>query len=186
MIAGSTSLMVDGFICPGHISVITGAKPYKTVAERYKKPCVITGFEASDILKGIKALIKQIKKGKSVVEIEYKRAVDRKGNVTARKVLEKVFEPCDARWRGLGMIKCSGLRLRKKFRNFDGEKEFKVSIPKTKMIKGCICGDILRGAKTPVDCKILGKTCTPERPVGPCMVSSEGPCAAHYKYRNNK
>lgn len=186
IIAGSVNLKVDGFICPGHVSVITGSEPYEVVARRYKKPCVITGFEAADILKGIKMLMRQIRSGKPAVEIEYKRAVDRKGNVTARKILNRVFEPSDAQWRGLGIIKDSGLCLRKRFRNFDGEKKFKVNIPKTKSVKGCICGDIMQGAKTPADCKIFGKSCTPERPIGPCMVSSEGSCAARYKYGSDK
>ena len=140
------------------------------------------GFEAADIIKGIKSLIKQIKGHENKVEIEYKRAVNKKGNKTAQGVLDTVFRRADVEWRGLGVIPKSGLKFRDKFKDFDGEKEFKMKIAKHKKIRGCICGEVLQGLKAPRDCKMLGTACTPSKPIGPCMVSSEGSCAAYYKY----
>ena len=182
MIAGSVNLKVDGFMCPGHVSVITGSAPYEKVARRYKKPCVITGFETIDILKGIERLIKQVKTKRHSVEIEYKRAVKKEGNTLARKILNSVFEARDSHWRGLGVIKKSGLKVRKKYREFDAEKKFKLKSKTAPAPRGCICGEILQGIKSPRDCRLFKKVCTPQKPVGPCMVSSEGACAAHYKY----
>ncbi len=182
IIAGSSKVKVDGFICPGHVSVITGSIPYERIAERFGKPCVIMGFEDADIVKGIKRLVEQIKNGESKVEIEYTRAVNKKGNVTANKVLNEVFEGTNANWRGLGEIKKSGLKFRKEYVAFDAEKKFKVKVPDNSLPKGCVCGEVLQGIKFPADCKLFGKKCTPMTPVGPCMVSSEGTCAAYYKY----
>lgn len=181
-IASSKKIKIDGFICPGHVSVITGSTPYEKVAKRYKKSCVITGFDTIDILKGIERLIRQIKNREYKVEIAYKRAVKKDGNKRAQRILGSVFESRDAEWRGLGVIKKSGLKLRKKYENFDGEKEFKVKIPKARRMRGCICGEVLQGIKSPKNCRLFRKICTPEKPVGPCMVSSEGTCAAYYKY----
>jgi len=183
-IASSAKLKVDGFICPGHVSVITGTKPYEKTAGRYNKPCVITGFDADDILKGIERLVMQVKKGEHKVEIAYKKAVKRNGNPRARKVLNSVFEELDAEWRGLGAIKKSGLKFKKAYRAFDAEKEFNVKPRKISPRKGCICGKVLQGQAHPKDCKLFGKACTPRKPIGPCMVSSEGTCAAYYKYGN--
>ena len=182
VISESKKLNIDGFICPGHVSVITGSAPYGKIASRYKKPCVIMGFEASDIIKGIKSLIKQIKSHESKVEVEYKRAVNKRGNKTAQNVLGTVFKIEDTEWRGLGVIPKSGLKFKDKFKNFDAEKEFKIKTKKHKKIHGCICGEVLQGLKAPRECKLLGTACTPSRPIGPCMVSSEGSCAAYYKY----
>ncbi|MFH1836891.1 MAG: hydrogenase formation protein HypD [Candidatus Omnitrophota bacterium] len=182
VIASSDKVKVDGFICPGHVSVITGSAPYKNIAGRYKMPCVITGFEDDDILKGIKALIEQIKKGKSEVEIAYKRAVTKNGNIKAKNVLNKVFEIKDAQWRGIGIIKKSGLKLKKTYAEFDAKKHFKIKIRKSVSPKGCICGEVLQGIKNPSLCGLFGKKCTPRNPIGPCMVSSEGTCAAWYRY----
>jgi hydrogenase expression/formation protein HypD len=181
-IAGSNKIQIDGFICPGHVSVITGSEPYERIAARYGKPCVITGFDEIDIIKGVKRLVDQVNKGDSKVEIEYKRAVKKKGNRKANKILQSVFEPGDSEWRGLGKIKKSGLRLKKKYRQFDAEKEFKVSVPDVPLPRGCLCGDVLQGISAPRDCRLFGKKCTPRSPVGPCMVSSEGTCAAAYRY----
>jgi len=178
----SDEIKISGFMCPGHVSVITGSEPYEKVARQYKKPCVITGFEPVDILKGIERLVRLIKSERSGVEIEYKRAVTRKGNITARKILESVFEEDSAEWRGLGKIEKSGLKFRKRYAEFDAGRIFKVKTPEKRVSRGCICGEILKGVKTPEDCALFGKSCTPARPVGPCMVSSEGTCAAHYKY----
>lgn len=182
VISKSKKLKIDGFICPGHVSVITGSAPYEKIAKRYKRTCVIMGFEPGDILKGIGRLLKQIKNGAHRVEIEYKRAVTKNGNTRAREVLDSVFFESDADWRGIGVIKKSGLKIRKKYKNFDGELEFKVKVPKTGKKSACICGEIIQGLKSPKECKLFKKPCTPEKPIGPCMVSSEGTCAASYKY----
>ncbi len=181
-LASSKKIKIDGFICPGHVSVITGSTPYEKVARRYKKPSVITGFDTIDILKGVERLINQIKNREYKVEIAYKRAVKKQGNRTARKILGSVFEASDSEWRGLGVIKKSGLKLRKKYRDFDAETRFKVKVPKTRKMRGCICGEVIQGIKSPRDCKLFRKLCTPQNPIGPCMVSSEGSCAAYYKY----
>jgi hydrogenase expression/formation protein HypD len=144
-IAGGSKVKVDGFICPGHVSVITGSIPYERVAKRHMKPCVITGFSDIDIIKGIKRLIDQVRNEECRVEIEYKRAVSREGNIAAKKILCTVFEPKDAEWRGLGKIKKSGLKLKKAYGEFDAEKEFKIKVPDPVVPKGCICGEVLQG-----------------------------------------
>jgi len=181
-LASSKRIKVDGFICPGHVSVITGSVPYECVAKRYGKPCVITGFDDSDIINGIKRLVDQVRAHSSKVEIEYKRAVAKGGNVKAKKVLEKAFEARSSHWRGIGEIAKSGLKLKKEYERLDAEKEFKVKVPKPAVPKGCVCGAVLQGIKSPKNCVLFGKKCTPQTPVGPCMVSSEGTCAAYYKY----
>lgn len=178
----SKKVCVDGFICPGHVSVITGSAPYEKIASRYKKSCVITGFDEADVIKGIKSLIKQVKKHQYKVEIAYKRAVRKQGNARARRVLASVFAVSDSTWRGLGVIKKSGLKLKKEFKEFCAEKEFKIKLPKAVEPKACACGEVLQGIKRPRDCKLFKKRCTPQNPIGPCMVSSEGTCAAYYKY----
>ncbi|MBN1354349.1 MAG: hydrogenase formation protein HypD [Candidatus Omnitrophica bacterium] len=182
IMAKSEKPAIDGFICPGHVSVITGSMPYEKIAAKYGKPCVIAGFETADILKSIIRLTDLIKRREYSVVTEYKRAVKRSGNRKAQKILNSVFEKSDTTWRGLGMIGKSGLRLKNEYRRFDAGGEFRVKIPRTKRRIACICGDILKGAKSPVECKLFGKACTPRKPVGPCMVSSEGTCAACYKY----
>jgi len=181
-IAKSKKLKIDGFICPGHVSVITGSAPYEKIAKRYKKPCVITGFDPMDIFKGIKQLVTNIKEHRYGAEIAYERAVRAKGNRIAMRVLWAVFRKRSVEWRGLGMIKRSGLKLRKKYKEFDAEKKFNVKIVRSAPPKACICGEVLQGAKSPQDCRMFKKVCTPGNPVGPCMVSSEGTCAAWYKY----
>ena len=181
-LAQSKRVQIDGFICPGHVSVITGSLPYERIARRYKKPCVITGFEENDIVKGIKRLAELIKSSTYKAEIVYKRAVSREGNIKARQILHSLFTVCDSQWRGLGRIRRSGLKLRKEFKQFCAEKEFNIDIPRAKQVKGCICGEVLQGIKSARDCRLMKKVCRPENPVGPCMVSSEGTCAAYYKY----
>ena len=175
-------LQIDGFILPGHVSVIIGKEPYEFIAKRYKKAGVITGFEASDILKGIYLLLKQIKEKNFKIEIQYKRAVSEKGNQKALEVLFKVFEPCDSEWRGIGKIEKSGLKLKKEFEKFDASLKFNIPEINSKENPKCICGEILKGIKEPIDCKLFRKVCNPLNPVGPCMVSSEGTCAAYFKY----
>lgn len=173
---------IDGFICPGHVSVIIGSQPYQFIPQQYGVPCVITGFEPLDVLQGIEMLLRQIADGRAEVEIQYRRGVRPEGNPLARELVSRVFETSDADWRGLGCIPGSGLKLRPEYRRFDAEEAFAISPPPAKEHKGCLCGDILRGVKTPPECPLFAKACTPERPVGPCMVSSEGTCAGWYQY----
>ena len=183
VIASSKRIRIDGFICPGHVSVITGTEPYRRFATRFKKPCVITGFEDADIIKGISRLVTLIKNNLlDKVEIEYKRAVRPSGNRRARDVIKKVFTCCDSEWRGLGLIKKSGLKLKKEYKPFDADAQFDINVPRPKAHKGCLCGEVLQGIRSPRDCRFFKKSCTPRRPIGPCMVSSEGTCAACYKY----
>jgi hydrogenase expression/formation protein HypD len=175
-------LRIDGFMCPGHVSCIIGANPYLPVVEKYHTPCVVAGFEPVDILQSLYMLVEQLEKGLAKVEIQYQRGVTFEGNRTAVAMMERVFEPCDTPWRGLGNIPNSGLRLRPEYKDYAAESVFDVSVPKAKEPPGCMCGDILRGVKTPVECPLYKKRCNPSHPVGPCMVSTEGTCAAYYKY----
>lgn len=178
---GKVSL--DGFILPGHVSVIIGRKPYEFIPKAYGIPAVITGFEPLDILEGIVMLLKQRAEGKAEVQIQYRRAVREEGNPKARVLMEEVFTPRDARWRGLGTIPMSGLGLKPAYEAFDAQKAFGLGPPEpVPDPKGCSCGEVLQGLIKPPQCPLFGKACTPERPVGPCMVSSEGSCAAYYKY----
>jgi len=172
---------IDGFICPGHVSAIIGSKPYNFITTQYKVPCVICGFEPMDILQSIYMLVKQIEDGRAEVEIQYKRVVKPKGNEIALEKLNKIFEIIDSNWRGIGNIPKSGLEIRNEYNQFNSRK-FKVEIEKTKEPKGCRCGDVLRGVITPPECSLFRKVCTPENPQGACMVSTEGTCAAYYKY----
>lgn len=173
---------VDGFICPAHVSTIIGMEPYRPLAENYKIPCVIIGFEPLDILQGILMLIHQIKDNIPLVENQYSRVVKPEGNLKALKLLDEVFAPIDSEWRGLGTIPQSGYQIRKKYRDYDAEAQITVEVEPTKEHKGCICGNILKGVNIPTECPLFSKVCTPESPVGTCMVSSEGTCAAYYKY----
>jgi hydrogenase expression/formation protein HypD len=175
-------IKIDGFLCPGHVSSIIGTKPYQSIAEKFKIPCVISGFEPTDILETVLMLLKLIRAGKNGVEIQYKRAVHPQGNVAAQKMLKMLFTPSDAQWRGLGTIPASGLKLKTAYKHFDAAKKFKIPKIKDSEPKNCCCGEILRGVKIPKQCKLFAKACNPENPYGPCMVSSEGTCAAWYKY----
>lgn len=174
---------IDGFICPGHVSTIIGSAPYNVFPEKYHIPCVISGFEPCDILHSILILLKMLTGEKKVsVEIQYSRCVEKNGNVLALKVISEVFDIVDSEWRGIGIIKASGLAIKEKFKSFDAAKQFKVKIKKSYSRKDCICGLVLKGLKEPFECKLFAKKCNPEKPVGPCMVSSEGACAAYYAY----
>lgn len=176
------NVAVNGFICPGHVSVIIGAKAYEPIAQNYHVPCVIAGFEPVDILQSIVMLVRQIEQGKGEVEIAYKRGVTYEGNKRAEEILNQVFQPCDTNWRGLGTIPQSGLKIRDEFEEFDAQNRFDLTVENVMEPKGCACGEVLSGIKNPIDCTLFGKTCTPDDPIGPCMVSTEGTCAAYYKY----
>ncbi|MGD8236922.1 MAG: hydrogenase formation protein HypD [Armatimonadota bacterium] len=180
---------VDGFLCPGHVSTIIGSRPYEFISEQFGVPCAIAGFEPLDILHGILLLAEIVSAGEARVEIGYTRAVRPEGNPAALEHIERVFEPADAEWRGLGWIDDSGLAIRPELEAHDAARRFESVIAETKARSaavadplGCICGEVLRGTHTPLDCPHFGKSCTPQDPVGPCMVSSEGTCAAHYRY----
>ena len=174
---------VDGFLCPPHVSAIIGADPYDFLATEFGKACVITGFEPLDILEGIRMLLRQMCAGRSSVEIQYDRVVRSPGNVVAQGLLQEVFEPCDTRWRGIGMLAASGLRIREKYAAFDAERTIPVSVEQEREPAGCICGDIITGVQDPPSCRLFARACTPDHPVGACMVSGEGTCAAWYAGR---
>jgi hydrogenase expression/formation protein HypD len=173
---------IDGFILPGHVSVIIGLKAYLPFFEQYQVPCVVAGFEPVDILQAIFMLAEQIENNNPDIANGYQRAVTYDGNIKAQKVMDDVFEAIDASWRGIGKISKSGLKIRKEFASFDAEEMFDVRISETEDPKGCACGEILTGQKIPTDCLLYKMACTPETPVGPCMVSSEGTCATYYRY----
>ncbi len=177
-------LQIDGFICPGHVTTIIGTSSYEAVAKKYHTPCVVAGFEPIDILQGILMLVEQIEQGKAAVEIQYRRGVHSEGNPGALRVMEEVFEPRNAPWRGLGVIPGGGLGIRKAWQPMDAGRRFDLAVPPAAEPRGCLCATILRGAATPVDCMLFRKSCTPGTPVGPCMVSSEGTCSAYYKYHS--
>lgn len=176
-------VLLDGFILPGHVSVIIGKKPYEFIAREFHLPSVITGFEPLDVLESIWMLLEQKRSDVPQVLIQYRRAVRSEGNPRARALMEEVFYAVDARWRGLGVIPQSGLKLREGFSLWDAERAFGLLPPEPiAEPPGCSCGEVLQGLKKPPQCKLFGKICTPSNPVGPCMVSSEGSCAAYYKY----
>ena len=174
---------IDGFIGPAHVSIVIGAAPYEHFAEEYRKPVVIAGFEPLDVMQAILMLVRQVNEGRAHVENEFTRAVDRDGNLAAQQKVSEVFELRPSfEWRGLGEVPYSALKIRPAFAEFDAERRFDVGYTPVADNKACECGAILRGVKKPTDCKIFGTVCTPENPIGSCMVSSEGACAAHYAY----
>jgi hydrogenase expression/formation protein HypD len=175
-------VQIGGFILPGHVSTIIGREPYDFLADEYGVPSVITGFEPVDVLQGVYMLSEQVKDERAEVEIAYSRAVPPQGNPAAIAKVEAVFEPVDAEWRGIGVIPATGLGIRDEYAEFDSLKKVPVSPPEPKEIKGCQCGEVLRGVTLPYECRLFAKSCTPEHPIGPCMVSSEGSCAAYYRY----
>ncbi|MEW5909540.1 MAG: hydrogenase formation protein HypD [Thermodesulfobacteriota bacterium] len=182
----SPSMNIDGFLLPGHVSVIIGEEAYRSMVETHRIPCVITGFEPTDILQGILALVIQINSGQARLENAYSRAVLPQGNPRAMKMLYQVFESEDAEWRGIGVIQNSGLRIRNEYREFDALRYFDVFVDESTEPKGCSCGQVLTGTITPLQCPLFRSVCTPEEPVGPCMVSTEGTCAAYYRFSTDQ
>jgi hydrogenase expression/formation protein HypD len=178
----SPDVRVDGFILPGHVSTIIGLAPYGFVAKEYRKPAVVTGFEAGEIIEGILMIVRQIAQGRAQVENAYPSVVRTEGNPRAVEILNDIFEPADSYWRGIGVLPGTGLKLREKYRAFDAEARFHPESTGIAEPELCSCGDILRGVKIPTECPLFGTGCTPESPVGPCMVSTEGSCSAYYKY----
>ena len=184
VIASSKRVNLDGFILPGHVSTIIGTRPYEFLRDKYRLPSCVVGFEALDVLQGIHMLLKQMQTG-PLVEIQYTRSVKPEGNEKAQQVMDTVLEPCDAEWRGIGTIPGSGLTFRKDFAAFDARSRFHIRNRQSSIVNrksACRCGDVMLGVIVPPECKLFAKACTPESPVGPCMVSTEGACAAYYKY----
>jgi len=178
----SKEINIDGFILPGHVSAIIGVNGWKFISEDYNMPCVVTGFENYDLINGTLALLDLITNNRCDILNEYTRVVKDEGNSKAREIMYKVFEKCDSLWRGIGTIPESGLSIKEDYSNFDAFKKFPVPPPLPKGNEDCRCGELLRGLIEPDKCPLFAKKCTPEHPVGPCMVSSEGPCAAYYNY----
>jgi len=177
---------LNGLLMPGPVSAIIGSRAYHFITERYNLPCVITGLEICDILQSIYMLLKQVEEDKPRVEVQYSRCVTEEGNLAAKKVLNEVFEICDAPLRGFGVVPKSGLRLREKYSQFDAEKVYDVQVKEAKELKGCICGEVLRGATAPSDCPLYDKACTPRRPVGPCMVDLRGTCRLYHRAHSSR
>jgi len=174
---------IDGFVGPAHVSIVIGSQPYEHFAEEYAKPVVIAGFEPLDVMQAILMLVRQVNEGRAEVENEFSRAVTRAGNRAAQKVVAEVFELRSAfEWRGLGEVPYSALKIRPAYARFDAERRFGLAYRAVPDHRQCECGAILRGVRRPADCKLFGTVCTPENPMGSCMVSSEGACAAHYTY----
>ncbi len=181
-LANADDLALNGFLCPGHVSVILGANAYLPLAENHGIPCAIAGFEPLEIMRGVASLVGQVQSREARVDNCYPGAVCPEGNRKARETLYRVFEPADSIWRGLGKIPGSGLALRSEYSVFDASARFDIALPKPVEPKGCRCGEVLRGVLKPEGCGLFGTTCTPEAPRGACMVSSEGSCAAAYHY----
>jgi hydrogenase expression/formation protein HypD len=182
VLAADPEIAIDGYLCPAHVSAIIGADAYKPLAEKFHTPCVITGFEPADMLQGILMLAGQRLSGENRVEIQYSRVVRPEGNLKAQAMLAQLFTPCDVAWRGIGVIPGSGLRIRDEYCRFDAAAMIPVEVEAVKEHPGCSCGEILKGKLQPDQCALFGTICTPESPVGACMVSSEGSCAAAYRY----
>ncbi len=173
---------LSGFLLPGHVSAIIGSDCYQYLADTFNKPGVVAGFEALDILIAIRDLVGMASADEARIINDYKRVVRGSGNLAAQALTDEVFEPCDASWRGLGVIPGSGLSFREPYRSFDASRNLLVDVPDAKDDPRCRCSNILTGSLQPDRCGLFGRECTPEQPVGPCMVSSEGTCAAYYKY----
>jgi len=182
VLASDPEVRIEGFLCPAHVSTIIGSDAYLPVAKKYGVPCVVAGFEPLDILYGIYLLLRQKKRGVAIVENEYARVATPAGNRKALEVIGRVFRPGDIAWRGIGVLPGTGLRIAESHAAFDAEKKFGMEVPFAEEKTACRCGDVLKGKITPPLCPLFGKACTPEEPYGPCMVSSEGTCAAFFKY----
>ena len=174
---------IDGFLGPSHVSSVIGSRPYERFAEAFGRPVVIAGFEPLDVMQSVLMLVRQVNEGRHEVENEYTRVVTPEGNRKAQALVDEVFELRQSfEWRGLGTVPGSALRIRDAYAGFDAEKRFELSAKVSREVKSCECPSILRGVKKPTDCKLFGTVCTPQNPVGSCMVSSEGACAAYYSY----
>lgn len=175
-------LKIDALLCPGHVSSIIGAAAWQPLADRFGLACVVGGFETADLLKGLTLLARQVGSGQAKVENAYPRAVSWQGNLRAARMVEEIFVPADMAWRGLGTIPLSGLAIRPRYAAHDAMVQLNITLPETAEPKGCRCGDILKGISNPQHCPLFAGRCTPATPIGPCMVSSEGTCAAYFRY----
>lgn len=182
ILSSDPELGIDGYMCPAHVSAVIGANAYRFLAEEHKVPCVVTGFEPADVMHGVWMLVRQLAEKRSQVEIQYSRFVTWEGNLKALALLNEVFTPAATPWRGIGVIPRSGLEISAKYAAYDAEKALPVQAEEPREFQGCLCGEILKGKVVPNQCPLFGDACTPETPVGACMVSSEGSCAAAYKY----
>lgn len=175
-------IRIDAFLCPAHVSAIIGSDAYKPFAETYKVPCVVAGFEPLDILYGIQGVLEQVTQGRAEVVNHYARVVTAGGNLQAQALMAKYLEPVDAAWRGIGVLPMSGLGLKPAFAAYDAGRKHGVTVELGAENPACACGEVLKGKQKPPECSLFGTACTPEHPVGPCMVSSEGTCSAYFKY----
>lgn len=182
MLLADPDCRIDGFLLPGHVSMVLGLEPYNFLVEKWKKPAIVAGFEPADILDALCRMVKQLQTGEYKVENAYPRAVYKYGNPQACNILYKVFQVADSRWRGLDIIPKSGLSLRDNYKKFDALERFGITFSDVRSVPGCRCGEILKGKVIPTECALFGKACSPEKPIGPCMVSTEGSCAAYFKY----
>lgn len=182
LLAEDPELEVDAFLDPGHVCAIIGVEPIEFMAKEFGKPGVVTGFEALDILEAIVMLLRQRAEGRSEIEIQYQRVAKAGGNLHAKRVVERVFQTVEASWRGMGLIPGSGLGIREEFSAWDAARKFSLPVFHSPETPGCQCGEVLKGRIYPTQCALYGKGCTPLKPIGPCMVSSEGSCAAYYRY----
>jgi hydrogenase expression/formation protein HypD len=180
---GGRNDRIDAFLCPGHVSVIIGAAAYEPVVRRFNRPCVVAGFEPLQILEGVAQICRQLDEGRPRVDSVYRAAVREQGNAVALKLIDRFFEPWDGPWRGLGIIPGGTLRLRKDYEQFDALRRFGIEMHSAPEPAGCLCGRVLCGLIEPPRCALFANRCTPDHPVGPCMVSTEGACSAWYKYR---
>jgi len=175
-------IRIDAFLCPAHVSAIIGARAYEPLVSEFRVPCVIAGFEPLDILYGVHGILAQMLNREAKVENQYARVVRPEGNLKAQALIAQYLEPVDAAWRGMGVIPASGLGLRSAFSSYDAEKRFEAPVRPGKLHAGCRCGDVIKGKFRPTSCALFAAACTPDHPVGPCMVSAEGTCAAYFKY----
>jgi hydrogenase expression/formation protein HypD len=185
-LASDKRLNLKGFLCPGHVSTIIGTRPYESIVEKSRIGCCIAGFEPLDILEGIYFLLQQIANEKPAVKNQYTRVVHKSGNLKAQRIIRQVFGVSSSQWRGFGNIPSSGLRIREPYSGFDAEKVFLLNENRYSLNERqtkCRCADVLKGLISPVECPLFYKSCRPDNPIGPCMVSSEGACNAYYKYR---
>jgi hydrogenase expression/formation protein HypD len=183
---GGKNDKIDGFLCPGHVSTIIGWGAFEPIVKQYGRPCVVAGFEPMQIIEGLAEICRQVADGEASVKSIYTAAVSEKGNLKAQKIIRECFEEADGFWRGLGKIEKSTLQLKNKYSRYDAVKRFGLKDSTAPEAKGCLCGKVLCGLIKPTECRIFGKECTPQKPVGPCMVSSEGACAAFFKYERRK
>ncbi len=178
-------LHLDGFICPGHVTTVIGADAYRRVTRRCRVPCVVTGFEPLDLLQGITMLVEQVKQGRGEVEIQYRRGVSWEGNRKALALMARIFEPAEVKWRGLGAIAASGLKIHRQWSRYDAAQRFSLPDIEVREDPACRCGEVLRGSIKPPQCSLFRRVCQPQNPKGPCMVSSEGTCGAYYRYHRD-